>query len=258
MNTNMKRILRGALAVALGASLVGCGSSSSSSSSSSGEKTYVIATDKTYAPFEMTNKKGKLIGIDMDLIRAIAKDQKFKVKINSLGFDAACTALESGEADGVIAGMTITDERKQKYDFSKQYYKTGVSMAVAKNSKIKSYSDLKGKTVVAKTSTAGLSFAQSIHKKYGFKIRVVEESSLMFQTVKSGEAVACFEDTPVLKYMIGQGQLNFKMPTKSENPSYYGFAVSKGKNKTLLSKFNKGLANLKKSGEYKKILAKYE
>lgn len=254
---NTKTILKGALAIVLGASLVGCGSSSSSSSSD-GSKTYVIATDKTFSPFEMTDKKGNLIGIDMDLIRAIAKDQKFKIKINSLGFDAACTALESGEADGVISGMTITDERKKKYDFSDQYFQSGVSMAVAKNSKIKNYKDLKGKTVVAKTSTAGLSFAQSIQKKYGFKIRVVEESSLMYQTVNSGEAVACFEDTPVLKYMIGQGQVNFKLASKNEDPCYYGFAVKKGENKTLLSKFNKGLAKLKKNGQYKKILAKYE
>ena len=250
----MNKLMKAALASVMGLSLVGCGSSSSSTSS----KTYIIATDKTYAPFEMTDKKGKLIGIDMDLMRAIAKNQNFKIKINSLGFDAACTALESGEADGVIAGMTITDARKKKYDFSDQYYKTGVSMAVAKKSSIKGYADVKGKTVVAKTSTAGLAFAQSIKSKYGFKLNVVEESSMMYETVKSGEAVACFEDTPVLKYMIGQGQLNFKLPTKSENPSYYGFAVLKGENATLLKKFNKGLANLKKNGQYDKILAKYE
>lgn len=225
----MNKFMKAALASVMGLSLVGCGSSSSSTSS----KTYIIATDKTYAPFEMTDDKGELIGVDMDLIRAIAKDQKFKIKINSLGFDAACTALESGEADGVIAGMSITAPGKKKYDFSKEYYTTGVSMAVAQNSKIKGNQDLKGKTVVAKTSTSGLAFAQSIKSKYGFKLNVVEESSMMYETVKSGEAVACFEDTPVLKYMIGQGQLNFKLPTKSENPSYYGFAVLKGENATL-------------------------
>ena len=123
-------VLAGLMAV----SLVGCGGNSSSKND---EKTYIIATDKTYPPFEMEDDSGKLVGVDMDLIRAIAKDQKFKIKINSLGFDAACTALESGEADGVIAGMSINDERKQKYDFSDQYYETGVSMGVAKNSGIK-------------------------------------------------------------------------------------------------------------------------
>lgn len=49
------------------------------------KKTYIIATDKTYPPFEMEDDSGKLVGVDMDLIRAIAKDQKFKIKINSLG-----------------------------------------------------------------------------------------------------------------------------------------------------------------------------
>lgn len=99
-------VLAGLMAV----SLVGCGGNSSSKNE---EKTYIIATDKTYPPFEMEDDSGKLVGVDMDLIRAIAKDQKFKIKINSLGFDAACTALESGEADGVIAGMSINDERKK-------------------------------------------------------------------------------------------------------------------------------------------------
>ncbi len=248
-----KKVLSSVVAAFLALSLVGCGSSSSSS-----KKTYVIDTDKTYPPFEMTDDNGKLIGIDMDLIRAIAKDQGFSVKINSVGFDAACTALESGECDGVIAGMTINDARKKKYDFSDQYYETGVSMAVAKDSTIASYADLKGKTVVAKTSTAGLSFAQSIQKKYGFKLQVVEESTIMFQMVKSGDAVACFEDTPVLKYMIAKGQVSFKLPIAKADPAYYGFAVSKGQNSALLKAFNKGLANLKKNGKYKAILAKYE
>ena len=251
----MKKLGALMLAGLMAISLTGCGGGSSSGSE---EKTYIIATDKTYPPFEMEDDSGKLIGVDMDLIRAIAKDQKFKIKINSLGFDAACTALESGEADGVIAGMTITDARKEKYDFSDEYYETGVSMGVAKDSGIKSYDDLKGKTVVAKTSTAGLQFAESIKDKYGFDLEVVEESTFMFEKVKSGEAVACFEDTPVLKSMIKTGELDFDTPCGNENPAYYGFAVLKGENKTLLKKFNKGLANLKKNGKYDKILAKYE
>lgn len=251
----MKKILTCLLAGLMAVSLVGCGSNSSSDSSS---KKYIIATDKTYPPFEMEDDDGNLVGIDMDLVRAIAKDQGFEIEIKSLGFDAACTALESGEADGVIAGMTINDARKKKYDFSDPYYETGVIMGVAKDSTIKGYEDLKGKTVVAKTSTTGLSFAQSIEDKYGFKLEVVEESTLMFEKVKSGEAVACFEDTPVLKYMIKTGQLDFKTPCDNESPANYGFAVLKGENSELLEKFNTGLKNLKDSGEYDKILAEYE
>ena len=97
----MNKFMKAALASVMGLSLVGCGSSSSTSS-----KTYIIATDKTYAPFEMTDKKGKLIGLDMDLMRAIAKNQNFKIKINSLGFDATPTPGISSERTTWSPGCT--------------------------------------------------------------------------------------------------------------------------------------------------------
>lgn len=253
----MKRLLKMALAGLLAVSLVGCGSSADTDTDSE-TKTYIIATDTTYPPFEMEDDDGNLVGIDMDLIRAIAEDQGFEIEIQSLGFDAACTALESGEADAVIAGMTITDARSEKYDFSDEYYETGVTMGVLADSDIDSYDDLEGQVVVAKTSTTGLEFAQSIEDEYGFTLEVVEESALMFEKVKSGEAIACFEDTPVLKYQISIGELDFATPCGNENPSYYGFAVLKGENAELLEMFNTGLANLKESGEYDEILAAYE
>lgn len=101
MSMKMKKLGALMLAGLMAISLTGCGGGSSSSSE---EKTYIIATDKTYPPFEMEDDSGKLIGVDMDLIRAIAKDQNFKIKINSLGFDAACTALESGKQMLLLLG----------------------------------------------------------------------------------------------------------------------------------------------------------
>ena len=77
-------------------------------------KTYVIATDTTFAPFEFQNDAGEYVGVDMDLLAAIAEDQGFKYDLQYLGFDAAVQALESGQADGVIAGMSITPERQKK------------------------------------------------------------------------------------------------------------------------------------------------
>lgn len=82
----------------------------------------------------------------MDILAAIAKDQNFKYEIKALGFNAAVQALESNQVDGVIAGMSITDERKTKFDFSDTYFESGVVMGVkADNDTIKSYDDLRGK-----------------------------------------------------------------------------------------------------------------
>jgi polar amino acid transport system substrate-binding protein len=221
------------------------------------EPRYVIATDTTFAPFEFQDDQGNFVGIDMDLIRAIAKDQGFTVDIKPLGFDAALQAVQANQVDGVIAGMSITDERKQVFDFSEPYFESGIQMAVLKdNEDIKSYEDLRGKRVSVKNGTQGSDFAHSIKDKYGFEVVSFADSSTMFDEVKTGNSVAVFEDYPVLLYNIAQGN-GFKTVTPKEDPTGYGFAVNKGQNADLLQKFNAGLDNLKATGEYDKIVDAY-
>lgn len=220
-------------------------------------KTYEIATDITFAPFEYKNTEGEYVGIDIDLLKAIAKDQGFNVKIKPLGFNAAVQALESKQVDGVIAGMSITDERKKKFDFSDPYFDSGVVMAVKEgNEEIKSYKDLNGKKVAVKTGTEGASFANSIKDKYNFKIVTFDESSTMYEDVKIGNSAATFDDYPVIAHGVTQDN-GLALVTEKEKGGSYGFAVSKGENQELLEKFNKGLAELKASGEYKQITDKY-
>lgn len=219
-------------------------------------KTFVIGTDTTFAPFEF-RKDGELTGIDMDLIRAIADSEGFKVEIRSLGFNAALQALTSNQVDGVIAGMSITDERKQVYDFSEPYFESGIQMAVARNNEdIKSYEDLRGKTVVAKTGSEGETYAKSIAEKYGFTVKSLDQSATMVESVKSGSAAAVFDDYPVLAYGISQNS-GLKAVTPKVPGGSYGFAVNKGQNTALLAAFNDGLAKMKANGEYQKILDKY-
>ena len=109
-----------------------------SSTAQASEKTYVIDTDVTFPPFVYANEDNKYVGIDMDLIRAIAKEEGFKIKIRPVGFNAAVQSVSSGQADGVIAGMSITDERKAKFDFSDPYYSSGIVMGVKPNGDVKS------------------------------------------------------------------------------------------------------------------------
>lgn len=221
------------------------------------EKTYQIATDITFAPFEFQDTSGEFVGIDMDLVAAIAKDQGFKYEIKPLGFNAAVQALESKQVDAVIAGMSITDERKIKFNFSDPYFDSGIIMAVSEsNDDVSSYNDLKGKKVAVKTGTEGASFAESIKDKYGFSIVTFDDSANMYEDVKTGNSVAVFDDYPVLAYGIKQGN-GLKSVTDKEAGASYGFAVSKGENAELLEMFNTGLANLKSSGEYQKIMDKY-
>src|SRR5699024_9000553 len=119
------------------------------------DKTYIIATDQTYAPFEFVDDDGNLVGIDMDLMAAIAEDQGFDYEMKVLGFNAAVQALESGQADGVIAGMSITDARKESFDFSEPYFDSQLSFAVKADSEIQTLADLEGLRVAVKTGTQG-------------------------------------------------------------------------------------------------------
>ncbi|MPN03924.1 Glutamine-binding periplasmic protein [bioreactor metagenome] len=126
----------------------------------------------------------------------------------------------------------------------------------ADNNDIKSYSDLKGKKVAVKTGTEGATFAKSIKDQYGFDIVSFDKSPNMYEDVKTGNSVACFEDYPVMGYGIANGN-GLKMVTNMERGSSYGFAVMKDKNTDLLAMFNKGLENIKASGKYQEILDKY-
>lgn len=234
------------------------GDDASTASDDSSDKTYIVATDTTFAPFEFTNDAGEFVGIDVDLLAAIAADQGFKYELNSLGFDAAVAALESNQADAVIAGMSITPKRQKDYDFTDSYYQSSVCMAVKSGSDIKGLEDLKGQKVAGKTGTQSLDWAESIKDEYGFEITYFDTSDMMYQDVQTGNSVACFEDTPVMEYGVAQGNgLEIVAKEEDEFASPYGLAVMKGKNPELIEMFNAGLANIKESGEYDEILAKY-
>ena len=119
----MKKFLSVALAAVTMLSLAACGSSSNKAESSSeggsaSDKTYIIATDTTFAPFEFTNDKNEFVGIDVDILAAIAKDQGFEYELKSLGWDASIAACQTGQADGMIAGASITDERKESGEYN--------------------------------------------------------------------------------------------------------------------------------------------
>lgn len=248
-----KKLLALGLAAVFAISMVGCGTKDKTSSDN---PVYLIGTDTTFSPF-VYEENGQMVGIDMEILEAVAEDQGFDYELQVLGFNAAVLALETNQVDGVIAGMSITDERKKKFDFSDPYFDSGVVMAVqANNTDINSYEDLKGKRVAIKTGTEGATFAESIAKEYGFEVVHFDESANMYQDVLSGNSVACFEDYPVMGYAISQG-VELRIATEKEAGNSYGFAVQKDNNQELLEKFNQGLKNIKDNGKYQEILDKY-
>lgn len=256
--TQEKKMKKIVLALATAAMLLTSSAFAAKKSKAKG-KVWIIATDTVFRPFEYTNEKNKFVGIDVDLLAAIAEDQGFAYDLQSLGWDAGVAAVQVGQADGLIAGATIKQSRIDSgWIFSEGYYNATQTFVVAKDSKIASYEDLKGKTVAVKNGTAGMDFANSLKDKYGFKVTVFEDSPTMYQDVILGNSAACCEDTPIMADNIKTAKLPLKIPAGMESEGApYGFAIMNPANKELLDMFNKGLANIKANGKYQAILDKY-
>ena len=223
------------------------------------DKTWVIAMDTVFRPFEFTDENNEFVGIDVDIIKAISEDQGFNIDIQSLGWDAAVAAVQSGQADGLIAGASITDERKANgWIFSDSYFDSCQIFAVAAGSDIDSFEDLAGKNVAVKNGTQGAAFAESLKDQYGFTTTVFEDSPTMYQDVVAGNSVACVEDKPIIQDWIANKGLGLKVVDSMESdPAPYGFAIMNEANQELLDMFNAGLADIKANGVYDEILAKY-
>lgn len=222
-------------------------------------KVWMIATDTVFRPFEFTNEQGEFVGIDVDILAAIAEDQGFQYELNSLGWDAAVAAVQSGQADAIIAGATIKQERIDSgWIFSDGYYNATQTFVLPEGSDIKGFEDLAGKNVAVKNGTAGMDFANSLKDEYGFTTTVFEDSPTMYQDVILGNSAACVEDTPIMADSIKVGSLALMIPEGMESEGApYGFAIMNEGNQELLDMFNAGLANIKANGKYDEILDKY-
>ena len=222
-------------------------------------KKWIVASDTVFKPFEYTDASGNFVGIDVDILAAVAADQGFDYELKSLGWDAAIAACQAGQADGMIAGASITEERKASgWIFSDGYYNATQSMTVAADSDITGFDGLKGKDVAVKTGTQGAAYAESLKDQYGFNIIYFEDSPTMYQAVLGGQCVACFEDTPIMQATIKDGGLALKCLEDTANAGgEYGFAIFNADNQELVDMFNAGLANIKANGKYDEILAKY-
>ena len=254
----MKKLLYFAMALVLCFSFVACNGGEEQVQNEKG-KHFIIATDKGFSPFEFQDADGNIVGIDMDILAAIAKDQGFTYDLQYIGWDAAIAACQAGQADGMIAGASITEERKESgWTFSDGYYDATQGMAVASDSDITGFADMKGKKIAVKNGTMSNQYAESIKDKYGFEVVTFSTSPDMYQAVTGGQVDACLDDTPILKYNIKIGELDMKFVEGTENkPAQYGFAIFDETKQELIDLFNAGLKNIRENGTYDEIIKNY-
>ncbi|RDU38076.1 basic amino acid ABC transporter substrate-binding protein [Neobacillus piezotolerans] len=223
-------------------------------SGSGGGDKLVGGTEATFAPFESLNDKGEIVGIDVDVLSAIAEAQGFEFELKNVGWEPVFQKITNGELDFGVAGITITDERKETYDFTEPYYQANLVIIVKEGSDIKSVDDLKDKKVAVQINTTGHKAAQDILGKSNTNIKAYENQPTAMQQVRNGSAEAAIGDNAVVfEYLKNNKNTGLKViEDASFEKEYYGIMVKKG-NKEVLDQLNEGLKKIKENGKLAEI-----
>lgn len=245
--------------VLVAAVFTGCGDKDDGDGQGAKDGVLIAGTEPTFAPFDTTGEDGELIGFDMDLMNAIAKDQGFKVEYKAFEFDALIPALNSENIDIITAGMTSTDpERRKKVDFTDDYYDSSLVVLVKEDNKeIKSFKDITNKTTVASqigTTGADKLTEMEAEGTVGKTVIVNQFTDCMLQ-LENGNVDAVFIDEPVAEAAIAKRE-GLKIAGEPMSSDKFAFAVKKG-NEDLLKKINDGLKNVKEDGTYDKLVEKW-
>lgn len=220
-------------------------------------KKFSIATNAEFAPMEFVNEAKELTGFDIELIKAIAADQKFEIEFQNVAWDGIFAGLEAGQYDAIISSVTITDERKQKYDFSDPYFEANQAIVVLiDNADITGEDALAGKRVGVQIETTGAFAVRAL----GVEPKQYDGPDLALQDLVNGNLDAVVVDTPVAAdYALQAEQFKGKLKIVSEiaTNETYGLVAPKGDPKGVLPLFNAGLASLKASGAYDSLYEKW-
>lgn len=214
-----------------------------------------IGTEPTFAPFEFTDSSNKIVGYDVDIVKALGKEAGFEVEIVSMPFDGLIPALMTSQLDAVAAGMTITEERAKKVDFTVPYYNSGLSAVVLKNNadKYKKLSDLSKSRICGQIGNTGVEFA----KKLSGNVAAFNTHSEAFMELKSKGCEAVITDRPVNEYFLAsQKDDTFAELNDFAESAQFGVAVKKG-NSELLSKLNDAMQKIRDNGTFKEIHMKW-
>ena len=283
----MKKLLSVLLAAGMVFSVTACGASSESTASTetnttetntaeaasaetasaepaSGEFTTVtdggltMSTNAAFPPSEMTTDSGDFEGIDVEIAGAIADKLGLELQVDDMDFDAALLAVQQGKSDMVMAGVTVTDERKAVMNFTDSYANGIQSVIVLEDSDIASIDDMQGKLIGTQAGTTGYIYCSDTPENGGFgedNVIAYDNGITAVQALMNGQ-VDCvvIDNAPAQEFVKANPGLKI-LDTEYANEDY-AIGVNKD-NTALLDAINGALAELKADGTVDSIVAKY-
>lgn len=211
-----------------------------------------MATNATFPPYEMTTDAGDIEGIDVETAQAIADKLGLELQIDDMDFDAALLSVQQGKADIVMAGVTVTDERKAVMDFSDSYA-TGIqSIIVPEGSDIASPDDLAGKKIGTQRGTTGYIYCSD---DFGDDNVVAYDDGLTaVQALNNGQVDAVvIDNAPAQEFVAANPGLVILDTSYAEED----YAIGMAKGSSLEDAVNAALKELKADGTLQAIVDKY-
>nr|WP_298411503.1 transporter substrate-binding domain-containing protein [uncultured Halomonas sp.] len=245
-STMLKGISLGS-ALAMGLSLTGHASA----------ETLQVATDPSFVPFEMMDQEsGEMVGFDMDILNEVAKRAGFEVDLRTMDFNGIIPAVQTGNIDLAIAGITITEEREKIVDFTDPYYDSGLRILVsANNEDVEEFEDLEGMRIGTKIGSTSYDYLQ---KNLGDSAEITPYpgSSDMYMALMGGSVDAVFYDAPNVGYFSQtKGQGRVKTVGSLYEGQQYGIAFADGSK--WVEPANKALSEMREDGTYDEIHKKW-
>ena len=218
-----------------------------------------MSTNAAFPPYEMTTDAGGFEGIDVEVAQAIAGKLGLELVVDDMGFDAALTAVQTGQSDIAMAGITVTEDRQQVMDFSDSYA-TGIQVVIVKeDSPIATLDDLSNAQFIGcHTATTGYIYCSDTPENGGYgedHVTAYETGALAVMALVNGQVDAVVIDNEPAKSFVASND-GLKILDTEFAVEDYAIGFAKG-NTALLEAVNAAMAELKADGTFQGIVDKY-
>lgn len=220
------------------------------------DRELVVGSSATYRPFAYETPSKEIVGYDIDMIQAVAQKSGLKIKVVNTPWTGIFAALNNGDVDLIISGVTINEKRKQSYDFTAPYFEARQLIAVPAQSTAKRLKDLTGKKIGVVTGSTADDIASREFGKTSPDIRRFESTPMVISELANNGLDAAMGDNGVIAFRVQEHKGLKTLSDESFPKEYFGIVVKQG-NKALLEKLNAGLAAVKADGTYAQIYKKW-
>ena len=218
-----------------------------------------MSTNAAFPPYEMTTDAGGFEGIDVEVAEAIAEKLGLELVVDDMGFDAALTAVQTGQSDIAMAGITVTEDRQQVMDFSDSYA-TGIQVVIVKeDSPIATLDDLSNAQMIGcQKATTGYIYCSDTPENGGYgedHVTAFDTGALAVMALVNGQVDAVVIDNEPAKSFVASND-GLKILDTEFAVEDYAIGFAKG-NTALLEAVNAAMAELKADGTFQAIVDSY-